>query len=132
MSGKELQKITDFDEKVLKLYVSGKDKKVIATELEVPISEVNKVFKKPNLKELLEQIVEEKELMLRSVSLQTIEKMLYEKLKNGEATVDELLGEKRDVLDIIDTLNKLTKEQEKKRLGTSGQNVFVQIMNDLS
>jgi len=132
MQGKEVQKITDFDERVLKLYVSGKDKKVIATELEVPISEVNKVFKKSNLKELLEQIVEEKELMLRSVSLQTIEKMLYEKLKNGEATVDELLSEKRDVLDIIDTLNKLTKEQEKKRLGTSGQSVFVQIMNDLS
>ena len=132
MSSKELKKITDFDEKVLQLYVSGKNKKIIATELEVPVSEVNKVFKKPNLKELLEQIVEEKELMLRSVSLQTIEKMLYEKLKNGEATVDELLGEKRDVLDIIDTLNKLTKEQEKKRLGTSGQNVFIQIMNDLS
>ena len=132
MQGKEVQKITDFDERVLKLYVSGKDKKVIATELEVPISEVNKVFKKSNLKELLEQIVEEKELILRSVSLQTIEKMLYEKLKNGEATVDELLSEKRDVLDIIDTLNKLTKEQEKKRLGTSGQSVFVQIMNDLS
>ena len=126
------QLISEFDEKVIELYIKGKSKEVIASELEVPLKEVKKVFKKPNLSEIVEETIRQKEMLLRSSSLEILEKILYEKVKNGEATAKELLSENRDILDVIDAINKLTKEQEKKRLGTSGGNIFVNIMNDLT
>ena len=128
---KSLSTITEFDEKVVELYIQGKGREVIASTLEVPLKEVTKVLKKDNIKQLMTDIIEQKEVMLKGASIATLEKMLQEKLANAE-DVDDLLSSNRDVLDIIDAINKTTKEQEKKRLGTSTGNVFVQIMNDLT
>jgi len=128
---KALSTITEFDEKVVELYVQGKSREVIASTLEVPLKEVTKVLKKDNIKQLMTDIIEQKEVMLKGASISTLENILQAKLASVEG-VDDLLGDNRDVLDIIDAINKTTKEQEKKRLGTSTGNVFVQIMNDLT
>jgi len=119
--------ISEFDEKVVELYIKGLDRDTIALELEVPKKEVDKVFKKSNIKQILEEAISNKEVMLKAKNLSILEKLIAEKIESGE-----LLNENRDILDLIYATDKLTKENEKKRLGTSSGNIFIEIMNDLT
>ena len=127
----DLVKFTEFDEEVLELYTKGYSRKDIAYRLDVPLKTINKVFNKPNIKSKLEEIVEQRELLLKtkhSEILNEITDSLIESVDDPK----ELLNKGRDILDVISITNQIFKETEKKRLGSGGESVIVNILNQLS
>jgi len=127
-------KFSELEEKILELYTKGYTKEAIAIELELPINEINKVFRKPQIKEKMAEIIELRELLLKEKQLGILEtitqEMIQEAIEKGD--FKSLLNKNRDILDVISLTSQVTKEIEKKRLGTSEQNVIVQILNQLS
>lgn len=120
--------------KILEMYVSGKNKDTIANELELPIQEVQKVFKRPKVKEKIQELIEMRELMLKEKHLNLLENITEEMFRKAMESGDfsSILNKGRDILDVIAVTNQVTKEIEKKRLGTGQQNVMINILNQLS
>jgi len=129
-----LVKFNELDEKILDLYVKGYKKQDIAVKLEIPIDVVNKVFRKKDVKQKLQELIENREILLKAKHLEILneitDEMVKEALENG--SLKDLLGKGRDILDVISLTNSVAKEQEKKRLGTSEGNVLINILNQLS
>ena len=122
------------EEQIVELYTKGLSRQDIALQLDVPISVVNRTFNKPNIKEKIAEVIELRELMLKekqTAILEEITDKMVEKAKE-EGDITSLLGKNRDILDVIYATDKLNKEQEKKRLGTSDQNVMINILNQLA
>lgn len=122
------------EEQMIELYTQGLSRQEIALKLDVPIKVVNRTFSKPNIKEKIAEIVELRELMLKEKQTAILEEltdtMVSKARENGDLT--SLLNKNRDILDVIYATDKLNKEQEKKRLGTSDQNVMINILNQLA
>ena len=120
--------------KILEMYVQGKNKDIIAAELEIPVQEVVKVFKKPKVKEKIQELIEMRELLLKEKHLNLLENITDEMLQKAMESGDfsSILNKGRDILDVIGVTNQVTKEIEKKRLGTGQQNVMINILNQLA
>jgi len=127
----ELVKFTELDEQVLELYTKGYSRKDIAYKLDLPIKAINKVFVKPNIKDKLVEIVEHRELLLKVKQSEILNDLTDELTENAENMTD-LLGRGRDILDVINTTNAMMKETEKKRLGAGGENVIINVLNQLA
>jgi len=131
---KELTKYNIIEEEIVTLYTEGYDREAIAQKLDIPISVVNRVFTKPDIKEKIAEIIEMRELLLREKHTQILDevtdKMLEKAREAGDISV--ILNSNRDILDVIALTDKINKEQEKKRLGTSDKNVFVNILQQLT
>ena len=130
----EITKYNLLEEEIIELYTKGITRQDIALKLDVPINIVNRVFNKPNIKEKIAEIVETRELLLKEKQTAVLEeitnKMIEKAKEKGDIT--KLLNQNRDILDVIAVTDKLNKEQEKKRLGTSENNVIINILNQLS
>jgi orotate phosphoribosyltransferase-like protein len=122
----------ELEEKVLELYTKGYSKDLIALELNIPIDEVKKIFRKPKVREKMQEIIEFREVMLKEKHIEILDELTEKMLEASEGDITKLLGKGRDILDIIAVTNQIMKEQEKKRLGTNENNVIVQILNQLS
>lgn len=122
------------EEQILELYTKGLNRQDIALQLDIPVKVVNRVFNKPNVKEKIAEIVETRELLLKekhtAILDELTDKMLEKAREEGDLT--DLLNKNRDILDVIYATDKLNKELEKKRLGTSDQNVMINILNQLA
>ena len=132
--GNDLVKYNLLEEEILELYTKGLSRQDIALQLDIPINVVNRVFNKPNVKEKIAEIIETRELLLKekhtAILDELTDKMLEKAKEEGDLTL--LLNKNRDILDVIYTADKLNKELEKKRLGTSEQNVMINILNQLA
>ena len=127
----ELTTFSAIDEKVLELYAQNMSRKDIALTLDIPLKSVNKVFRKPNVKSKLEEIIEHRELLLKAKHLEILEEITDEMLENSD-NYSDLVSRKKDFLDVVTTTNTISKELEKKRMGQTGGNVIVNILNQLS
>ena len=132
--GNEVATYNIIEEQVLELYTKGLNRQDIALQLEIPAKIVNRVFNKPNVKEKMAEIIETRELLLKekhtAILDELTDKMLEKAREEGDLT--DLLNKNRDILDVIYATDKLNKELEKKRLGTSDQNVMINILNQLA
>ena len=124
----ELVKFNELEEEILKLYAQGLNRRDISLKLDLPLSSINRVFLKPNVKSKINEIIENKEKLLKLKTMDLLEQSLDDYVdKNAE----KLLREDRDLLDIVNTIDKVNKESEKKRLGTAGGNVLINILQQL-
>lgn len=132
--GNEVATYNIIEEQILELYTKGLNRQDIALQLDIPIKVVNRVFNKPNVKEKIAEIIETRELLLKekhtAILDELTDKMLEKAREEGDLT--DLLNKNRDILDVIYATDKLNKELEKKRLGTSDQNVMINILNQLA
>ena len=132
--GSEVVTYNIIEEQILELYTKGLNRQDIALQLDIPVKVVNRVFNKPNVKEKIAEIVETRELLLKekhtAILDELTDKMLEKAREEGDLT--DLLNKNRDILDVIYATDKLNKELEKKRLGTSDQNVMINILNQLA
>jgi len=130
-----MSKITKYniiEEEILTLYTEGYDREAIAHKLDIPVKVVNRVFSKPDVKKKIEEIVETRELLLREKHTKILDELTDEMIKKADGDVTKLIGKGRDILDVIALTDKINKEQERKRLGTSEQNVFINILQQLT
>ena len=128
----DIVKYNIIEEEILTLYTEGYDREAIAHKLDIPVKVVNRVFSKPDVKKKIEEIVETRELLLREKHTKILDELTDEMIKKADGDVTKLIGKGRDILDVIALADKINKEQEKKRLGTSDQNVFVNILQQLT
>lgn len=124
-------KFTELDEEILELYTKGYNRKDIAYKLDLPIKTINSVFNKPNIKDKLIDVVEQRELLLKVKQSEILNELTDELVDNAE-NITDLLGKGRDILDVISVTNNVMKDTEKKRLGQSGENIIVNILNQLA
>ena len=126
-----LTKFSSLDEQVLELYAQNMSRKDIALQLDVPLKSVNKVLRKDGVKAKIEEIIEHRELLLKEKHLEILDEITDEMVENAD-NYSDLLGNRKDILDVIQTTSNITKELEKKRMGSNEGNVIVNILNQLS
>jgi len=126
-----IKPITDIESKVLELYSQGISRKAIAYQLDIPVNSVSSIISKPDNKRRLAEIIEEREIYLKTKHLGILEDITDKMLETAEGDILATVGKNRDILDVMDITNKLTKETEKKRLGTANNNNIINILNSL-
>jgi len=126
-----IKSINSLEEQVIDLYTKGYSKKQIAIALELPLYEVQKIFKKDNIKQLVNEILETRELLLKEKQLKILEEVTDQMIEKADGDMTKLLGKNRDILDVIQTTQSLTKEMEKKRLGTNESNIMINVLQQL-
>ena len=131
MSSKALKPITNIEADVLSLYAQGISRKAIAYQLDIPVKSVTTILSKPDNKAKLTELIEEREIYLKSKHLAILEDITDRMLEESEGDVLNTINKNRDILDVMDLTNKLTKETEKKRLGTNTGNNIINILNSL-
>jgi len=126
----KVPRITELEEEIIKLYLGGLNRKEISLKLDLPLGIVNKAFTHKDFKAKVESLLEEKEKLMKLKMLETLDSVIDHKLENAKSPED-LINESRDILDIYSLVDKINKETEKKRLGNTGSNVIVNILQQL-
>jgi len=124
--------ITPIEEEVLTLYSQGVSKEDVALRLKLPLYEIRKIFNRPKIKDKIKEMIEYRSMMLRERHLNILEGITEQKLKEAEGDLTSLLGENRDILDIITVADKVTKDREKESLKVQQNNVFINVLEQLS
>ena len=127
-----IKPITDIEAQVLELYAQGIGRKAIAYQLDIPVTSVTKIISKPDNKKRLTELIEEREIYLKSKHLGILEEITDRMIEESDGDILNTINKNRDILDVMDLTNKLTKETEKKRLGTVNNNNIINILNSLS
>ena len=128
-----LKPLSVLEQKVVSMYADGITIKDIAMELGLTSTNIRAILNKPKVKEVANDVIINTGLALKAEKLRLIEQIVNDKLKKAEEEGKSLadLVPHKDVVDLIKTMDDLTKEIEKKELGTDNQNVYIQLLNNI-
>lgn len=128
-----LKPLSVLEQKVVSMYADGITIKDIAMELGLTSTNIRAILNKPKVKEVANDVILNTGLALKAEKLRLIEQIVNDKLKKAEEEGKSLadLVPHKDIVDLIKTMDDLTKEIEKKELGTDNQNVYIQLLNNI-
>lgn len=121
--------ISLLDRSILEAYALGKSEKTIASELGISVKNVKNVVYRPENAKLLSDMVTSLNNMVKARSIAVLSSIIEDKLSNYEGNAADMT--KKDVVDVIMSLDSLNKEREKKELGTAGGDTYVNILTNL-
>jgi len=116
---------------VVEMKVRGYSNKRIAKELGLPYQYISRTLSKPYVKEFYNAIMKEIKENAKNVVVSVIMRTLEDKIEQIEKHGGNFANATdKDILDIAKMLDDVMKEEERKKLGTTG-NVFVNILQQV-
>lgn len=136
---KLLKPLTVVEQKIVSMYSDGVNIKDIAIEIGVDISAIRRILNKPDIKKITNDLIMSYGNTVKAEKLRIISSIIDDKLKKVEEKVDEEgnhIGRmaditNKDVVDLLQTMDNMQREQEKADLGTTQNNVYVQLLNNI-
>ena len=130
---KLLKPLTLIEQQIVSLYTDGVDIKDIALELGTTASAIRRVLNKPEIKNVTNQLILDYGLALKAEKLRLLNKIVEEKLKEIDNSDDKTIADatNKDVVDLIKIMDDMQKEKEKKDLGTSSNNIYLNLLNNI-
>jgi len=117
--------ITSLERNVCELYAEGKSLVAISNELGIPENTVSKILKKPECKNLVEEIVMELNAASKIGRVRILNKVIEDKIKKIEENGGDFsTATKKDLVDLIAIMDNILKEKEKAELGNNESTVI--------
>jgi len=116
---------------VVEMKVRGYSNKRIAKELGLPYQYISRTLSKPYVKDFYNAIMKEIKENAKNVVVSVVMRTLEDKIEQIEKQGGDFANATdKDILDVAKMLDDVMKEEERKKLGTTG-NVFVNILNQV-
>jgi len=116
---------------VCELYASGIPVKGIAGELGIPVNSVRRLLAKPHVRDFVSELVTQQYAVLKEGRLRILNRIIEDKLEEIEESGESLAGAtKKDIVDLLVTMDNMLKEREKADLGTT-QDTYVNIIQQV-
>jgi hypothetical protein len=127
--------LTVVERYICELYARGESPRKIATEMGIPYATVSRILAKPHIKEFVKELVNEQYTVIKEGRLRLLNRIIEDKLEalEREHGGDLSKATKKDVVDLIVTMDNMMKEREKAELGVTDDTyiaVIQQVVKD--
>jgi len=136
---KLLKPLTKIEQEIVSMYSEGISVKDIAIELGVNTPVVKRILNKPEVRQITNDLIMNYGNTLKAEKLRLLGSIVDDKLKEMEEQVDED-GNKtgrladitnKDIVDLLQIMDSMQKEEEKAKLGTNTNNTYIQLLNNI-
>lgn len=128
--------LSTLERQICELYAIGKTRKEVSAELGIPPSTITKLLGKHQVLEFVNELVMAHNFATKAERVRMLGRIVEDKI--DALPVDEETGKvdfsqatSKDVVDVVKTIDDILKEEEKKRLGTSDNNTYINILNGM-
>jgi len=124
--------LTSIERSICELYANARTKKEISTLLGIPMNSVTKTLKKRGIDTFINDLILAQNMAQKAGRVRVLSRIaddMIEKIEEGEGSFAD--ATKKDLVDIIKTIDDIMKEKEKADLGTNKDNTYIQILNGM-